>query len=458
MSKDKEYKPSFWHKYIAALSENPEHEWLNPVAGAHLRTVKSTSRIVFYSILVFFSLFLVWSTMFEIDEYVHAQGKIEPESEVKSLSHFEGGIVQNIFVKEGDKVKKDQVLIELSDVSSKAIYQESLQNYYNHWAQMLRLRAQINNTDLVLPTEIKEYSPAMVNETIERYHSSQAAYHNEEKILKEQLTGYRSELAELTEKIRNLENLYKLSKERTDLLTKLVEQNLLSKTQYIASKMDTANRFMELESAQSNINKLEARIREGQGRLNQVKLHYNTQDWQELKDHKIRFEEAKKMIVAGKDRVDRADIKSPVNGIVQQLFVHTIGAAVTSGRELVSIVPIKDSLLVEAKVMPQDIGFIHVGDPATIKVSAYDYSIYGGIKGVVEKISPDAVEDPRDHNITYYRVHIRAEKNTIEHHGKVYTLIPGETVQADIITGQRTIMQYLIKPIAKSLSDPLRER
>jgi adhesin transport system membrane fusion protein len=457
--KNKDKKESFWSRYLlGGISEKPEHAWLKPVAGAHIGTVKVTSRVVFYTILLFFTFFLIWASFFEIDEYVHAQGKIEPESEIKTLSHFEGGIIENILVKEGDRVKEKQVLLQLKDVSSKASYVESLHNYYRHWAQILRLTAQINKTPLILPAEIKNYSPPLVNETLARYHASMAAYHTDRRILKDQLAGARGEFAEINKKIGNLTNLYTLSQERTTLLQKLVEKNLLAKTQFIASQMDTGNRQMELQSAQSNIVKIEARIHEAEGKLDQLKLRYNTQDWQELKDHELRFTEATKMIASGKDRVERTDIRSPVNGIVQQLFVHTIGSAVTSGRELISIVPLKDSLLIEASVLPQDIGFIHEGDPASIKVSAYDYSIYGSIPGVVLRISPDAVQDPKDPQRSYYRVHIRAHKNTIEHHGKTYTLIPGETVQADIITAKRTVMQYLLKPLAKSLSDPMRER
>lgn len=444
--------------FLKGMKAKPEHAWLKPVAGAHLTTVRPTSRIVFYIITLFFISFFVWASYFEIDEYVHAQGQIQPEGEIKTLSHFEGGVIQNIFVKEGDIVQEGQILLQLRDVSSKATYLESLHNFYLHWAERLRLKAQINEKPLKLPQRIKKYSPSIYKGVMDRYKSRMASYNNEKTILEDQLNGFKSELEELKKKIENLRTLYNFSKERTELLTKLVNQNLLAKTQFLQSEMDTANRGMELQSAQDNVAKLTAHIKEGEDKLAQVKLRFNMQDWQELKDHELRYSEAKKMIIANKDRVERTDIRSPVHGIVQQLFVHTIGSAVTSGKELVSIVPLKNTLLVEVNVLPQDIGFIHVGDHATIKVTAFDYSIYGSLKGTVRHISPDAVQDPRDPQKTYYKVLIHTNKNTIEHNGKVYTLIPGETVQADIVTAKRTVMQYLLKPIAKSLSDPLRER
>lgn len=452
-------KESFWARYFFnEFGEKPEHEWLKPVAGAHLSTVRVTSRIVFYTIFVFFVIFVLWASFFEIDEYVHAQGKIEPESEIKKLSHFEGGIIDNIFVKEGDRVKKGQVLLTLKDISSKASYEESLHNYYQNWAQILRLRAQINDQPLVIPAAIQHYSTKIVSEARDRYNASMAAFHNEQKIINEQLIGTKSELVDLKVKINNQRRLYELSKERTELLSQLVSKQLLAKTQFIASKMDTAAKQMDLQNSIGMIDNLEGRIREAQDKLNHVKLRYNIQDWQELKDHESRLIEAKKLLQAGKDRVERGEIRSPVNGIVHELFNHTIGSAVTSGRELISVVPIKDSLIIEAMVLPQDIGFIREGDPATIKVSAYDYSIYGGLSGTVVRISPDTVQDPKDPQRSYFKVHIHTEKNTIEHHGKIYTIIPGQTVQADIITAKRTVMQYLLKPLVKTLSDPLRER
>jgi membrane fusion protein, adhesin transport system len=444
--------------FLGKFTAKPEHAWLKPVAGAHIGTVRPTSRVVFYLITFFLTFFLVWAWYFEIDEYVHAQGHIEPEGEIKTLSHFEGGVIENIFVKEGDVVAKGQVLLQLKDVSAKATFQESLYNFHLQWAERLRLKAQIREIPLVLPQQIQNFSPRIYKEVMEKYQSRMAAYLNEKTILQDQLVGLKSELTELRQKIINLTTLLDISRERTELLSKLLVQNLLAKTQYLQSRMDTTNRTMDLHSAQDNVSKVEARIKEGEDKLAQVKLRYDTQDWQELKDHEARYLEAKKIIVANKDRVERTDIRSPVYGIIKQLFVHTIGAAVTSGKELISIVPIRENLLIEVNVLPQDIGFIRVGYPATIKVTAYDYSIYGSLKGTVKHISPDAVQDPRDPQRTYYKVQISTEKNSIEHNGKVYTLIPGETVQADIVTSKRTVMQYLMKPIAKSLSDSLRER
>jgi multidrug efflux pump subunit AcrA (membrane-fusion protein) len=209
------------------LKEKPEHAWMKPVAGAHMGTVKVTSRIVFYVITLFFIIFLVWSSFFEIDEYVRAQGQIQPEGVIKTISHFEGGVLQNIFVKEGDVVFPGQVLIQLKDISTKATYQESLHNYYLHWAEILRLKAQIDETPLELPNKIQKNSTRIYREVEARYRARMAAYNNDKKILEDQLSGFNSELAELNKKIEGLETLHRISKERTELLTKLVDQNLL---------------------------------------------------------------------------------------------------------------------------------------------------------------------------------------------------------------------------------------
>jgi adhesin transport system membrane fusion protein len=448
----------YLQRFYKSIAEKPEDAWLKPVAGAHLTTVKASASIVGCIIMTLFVVFLIWANVFEIDEYVHAQGKIEPESEIKTMSHFEGGVVQGIFVKEGDRVKENQILLQLKNTAAKATYDENLYNYFFHWAQILRLKAQIDQKPLEVPLEIQGHFPAIAKDAKKHYDNRMSAYQNEVEILRDGLNVKKSDLEELVKKMGHLEKLLSLSTERTEMLGTLMEQKLLAKSQFIQSKIDTASRTMEFESVKINIVKSRAFVQESRDKLAQIRLRYDMEDWQELKEQGLKFRESIKVITATKDQIERTDIRSPVNGIVKQLFVHTIGTAITSGKELISVVPVKDTLLVEVYVAPQDIGFIQKGEKARVKVTAYDYSIFGSLEGTVEKVSADTIEDPKDPKNTYFRVHIRTQKSNIEHHGKSYTLMPGETVQADILTAKRTVMQYLLKPIIKSFSDSLRER
>ncbi len=162
------------------------------------------------------------------------------------------------------------------------------------------------------------------------------------------------------------------------------------------------------------------------------------------------------MIAAAADRVQRTEVRSPVRGTIKRLLINTVGGVIQPGQDLVEIVPLEDTLLIEAKVRPADIGFLHPGQPALVKVTAYDFSIYGGLEGVVEDISADTITDERGES--FYRVRVRTHDNALEKAGEPLPIIPGMTTQVDILTGQKTVMDYLLKPILKAKERALRER
>lgn len=432
--------------------------WMSPVSSAYHGQVKTSYKLTAYLISAFCLVFVIWATFFEIDEFVHAPGTIEPETEVKSISHFEGGIIQEIKVKEGDRVKKGQVLFILKDESVKANYAENLEAYHKSWAEKLRLKAQIERTPLVLPKEIEQYSPTLAASTMARYHQRENALKNEEEIASGELAQHRSSLNTTKERIKSLESLYKIADEKVTILKKLMDQKLVAKTQYLQTKLEAENHLMELETAKNNIHQILANIREDEDKLQQVRHTYDNRDWQELKDQENRYEEAKKGLLIAKDRSERAEIRSPIDGIIKEIFEKTIGSAVMAGKVLASIVPLDDIPIVEAHVTPNDIGFIKVGDSAIIKVTAFDYSIYGVLTGIVEQVSADAIQDPKDPQKIYFKVRIKTDKRTFSHRGESFKMGPGMTVDASIKTGTRTVMHYLLKPVVKTLENPLGEK
>jgi len=446
------------HLPMKPASPETAYEWMRPISGAHYATVKTSYKLISYVIISFCFIFIIWSNYFEIDEYVHATGSIEAESENKTISHYEGGIIQEIRIKEGDSIKKDQVLFVLKDETSKASYAESLENYYKRWATIVRLKSQIDKKELVLPKEIARYSPEIAQQTMNQYKNRLEAIKNERKIISDQLDQHQSALKTNIEKIKSLKTLHKLANEREMMMKKLKDKELISKSQHIQAQLDTENRYMDLNAAQNGIAQLEATVSEDKDKLSHVDYAYDTQDWQELKEQEIRFLEAQKAISVGKDRSERSEVKSPIDAIVKEIFEKTVGSAVLAGKPLVTIVPDNDKLIVDALVPPADIGFIRVGNPAVVKISAYDYSIYGSLRGKVEKISADAIQDPKDPQKIFFKIRIRTDQNKITHGGKDYPIKPGLTTQVDIITAKRTVMHYILKPLVKSLEAPLRER
>ncbi len=230
-------------------------------------------------------------------------------------------------------------------------------------------------------------------------------------------------------------------------------------SQLIRTKKDYADRKTQLDSAQERIKNIKAAIEEAKEKIKEIKYDYDRRDEEELKDRNLRLTEAKRIYLTAKDRLERLDIRSPVKGIVNQLHTRTIGSSVPPNGEIVTIVPIADTLIIDAQVQPQDIGFIKPNDSASIKVTAFDYSIYGSLKGHVVSISPDTVQEGKDVNQrVYYLVKVRTDINYLSRHGQKYIIIPGMTVQVDIFTGHKTIMQYIFKPLIKTISESMGER
>lgn len=444
--------------YYKGVKHDPSHEWMNPVAGAHTHTVTFSYRLIFYIISIFFIFFLIWANFFHIDEYVRAQGTVEPESELKMISHFEGGIVEDIYVKDGQNVKKGDPLIKIKDTSSEATYQESMKTYYDSMAQKERLLAQIHQKPLVLTPAIGTYSPVVVQTTMERYHSRMNSLKNDKEIIEDQIKQHENELNQAMEKIKALKVVAEISLEKASLLKGLLDKKLIARTQYLQAKLEYESRHMELITTKNALPELKAKISEAKNKLDQVDLSYNQKDWQELKEQELKFLAAEKVVATGKDREERAIVRSPVDGIVKELMVKTKGSAILSGRDLLSIVPSNDKLIVEAMVIPQDIGFIKMGDEAEVKLMPFDYSIYGVLRGKVIHISADSIQDPKDPKVSYYKVKVRTKQNYLKHNGVKYKMSPGMTAQVNIVTAKRKVIYYLLKPIVKTLEDPLRER
>ena len=212
----------------------------------------------------------------------------------------------------------------------------------------------------------------------------------------------------------------------------------------------------ELESARLSVPRIEAAVGEAHRRLEERQLNFRAEAQRELATDQPEATALAEVIAAAADRVQRTEVRSPVRGTIKRLLINTVGGVIQPGQDLVEIVPLEDTLLIEAKVRPADIGFLHPGQSALVKVTAYDFSIYGGLKGVVEDISADTITDER--NESFYRVRVRTHDNALEKAGEPLPITPGMTAQVDILTGHKTVMDYLLKPILKAKERALRER
>ncbi|HAU1322393.1 TPA: HlyD family type I secretion periplasmic adaptor subunit [Legionella pneumophila] len=371
---------------------------------------KTFTHVILWTSLLFFIVAIVWANYAILDEVTTGQGKVIPSSEVQVIQNLEGGIIQNIFVKEGQIVKKDQILMQIDNTRFMSSYAEAEKKIDALEIEIIRLNAEISNTKPVFPEKFTKSYPHLVQD---------------------QLSLYESRMRELNQLEKSLE----LAQKELNLTRPLLKGGSVSEVEVIRLERTVSE-------IKGNIEKFKS---EELDRLNKARSEL------------FALIEANK---ADKDRLTRTTVRSPVYGIVKQIKMKTIGGVVQPGNDLLEIVPLDDTLLIEAKIRPSDIGFIHPGQKAMVKITAYDFSIYGGLDGVVEHISADTIIDEQTDKKeeSYYIVKVRTEKNYLGTEKNPLPIIPGMQATVDILTGHKSVLQYLLKPILKAKQSALRER
>lgn len=358
----------------------------------------------------------VWASRSTLEIVTNADGKIDVSDQLQVIENLEGGIVKKIKVREGQAVKKGQLLVELDKTRFAAENDESLAKLNVLEAEKVRLTAEANgDSTLVFSEKFTKENPKLVENTIQLFRSNSQS---------------------LNDTIAILNKNYNLMQKELNIIRPLAKSGVMSDVDLIRLERqanDLSSQILEKKEA------VRQAARDG---LNKVNAEYAM---------------LKERLVGTTDKVNRTDIYSPVDGKVNQIYVSTIGEVVQPGHKILDIVPLGDKLVIKANLKPADVGFVHVGQPALIKVSAYDYSIYGGLPAEVKEISPDAIVD--DKGTPYYIIKLRTEKNAlVGKDGETLAIKPGMTATASIITGHKSIMDYILKPFYKAKYTALRER
>lgn len=360
--------------------------------------------------------FVVWAARAEIDEVTKGAGKVIPSSSIQTIQNLEGGIVAEIFVGEGSLVKKGEVLLRIDDTLSASSYRENLAKSQALQATLARLSAEANGQKEILFTEtlIKERPDLIERET--------ALFQKREK--------------EISEQGSIMQRSLRLASDELTMTIPLVQKGIVSRVEQLRLERE--------------VNELEGKLKELVGGTQQEAMEkYN--------EAKGQWEELEEVLQGREDRVRRTMVRSPVAGTVNKLYMNTIGGVVQPGEPIVDIVPRNETLLVEAKIRPSDIAFLSPGQEATLKFSAYDFAVYGGLKGTVEHISADTIEDEIDQQ-HYYMIKVRNAEGKLVKNGEELPIIPGMTAEVDVLTGRRTVLQYLLKPFHRMRFNALRER
>ncbi len=440
-------------------SEWTDAELIQDVKEASKRETSRLARTLLRFILGFLAVFLVWAAIFRIDEVTRGEGKVIASSQTQVIANLEGGIVNAVLVREGDVVEKGQKLMRLDNLQAVAQFADNRAKYLSLLAQVARLTAEINGTPVNFPPEVAAEAPEVVRAESALMTARLTQFETQMQILRDQRTQRAQELADLRNKAAKLEQQLKLAQEQLAILEPLAAEGLAPRVDVIRGQRDRTQSESDLESAKLQIPRAEAALREAERKIEEKLQAFKAEAQKELNERRTQLEGVSEMQRADRDRVRRTEIISPMRGTVKQIMVKTLGGVVKPGQELVEVVPLEDTLLVEAKISPADVGFVHEGQKASVKVTAYDYSIYGALDAKVEDVSADSIIDPQDREQRpYFRVRLRTQKSAFGTAAKPLPIQPGMTVTADILTGDRTVLTYLLKPFFKTLSSALGER
>ncbi len=416
--------------------------------AVHPQIVRFTMLVISAAVLAF----IVWAGFAKINEVSRAGGEVVPAGFVQTVQHYDGGIISQILVKDGDLVEKDQLLVKLDGTGAQQDLAEASAKQKALTKEASTLQAIIQYDQ---PDENK-LNVLLTDDQKEVYQSMVAAHEGEKNIIKNQIDQKNQAISILRAQQGTLSRNVALTKETYNNYNQLYKEQLLSQSRYIQVQKDLNDYEGELSRVSNEIKQAEQAIAEYQSRLKSLEANHIDTARQQLEKLKGEISQNQEVIGKLQAKVDRLEVRAPVRGLVKGLAVNTIGGVIRSGEPLMEIVPLDQNLVVEAKIDPKYIGHIKVGQPVQVKVSSYDFSRYGAVPGKVEALS--AITFTGATGEKFYRGRITLDKNHIGNDAARNLIMPGMTVEADIITGEKSILAYLLKPIQVSMQTALTEK
>ncbi len=412
----KKHKPEeAEHEEDLELYDRDDIDFVGDSKATILTHTHHFTNFFLYVLLAFVIVAIVWASLAQIDEIAIGNGKVIPSSKVKLIQNLEGGIVEKVFVNEGEVVKKGQVLLRLDETRFSSSYKEARAKYLVLLADIVRLTAEVQGKKTVeFPEILQKEAPELV-ETEKGY--------------------FKERQEDLKTTVETLQSSYDLVKQELDIVRPLVKQKVMSQLELL---------------------RLEREANDLKGKIGEADEEFRGKAHSELTEDKAELAGVMEIMRAQKDKMERTTIRSPVDGIVKKVNVTTVGEVIKPGSNIMEVVPMEDNLLVEVNVKPSDIAFIHPGAEATVKVTAYDFSIYGGLPAKVEYISADTIEDKQGNE--YYKVVVRTNKSYLGEKVDPLPIIPGMTASVNIITGKISVLRYIMKPITRATDAAFKQR
>ena len=407
----------------------------------NLNNTKPTRAVIWLSFLAVSSL-LFWTYEAKIDQLIRGEGRVVPAQKTQSIENLEGGIVAKVLVHEGQKVAKDEVLMELDQTVAKSKKQESAVKIKALKAKLERLNAEAKGV------AFKKGKAQPYKEEYALYQANQKLLKQEIKMLKKELFQKQNELSEKLAKKRNLKESVRLTQKEVTMKRELLAKLVGSRNELNLAEQKLSSIKGEFEATSLAIPRLRSVIEGVKSKIKKVQIDFRQKALEQKAKVALELAQLQESNVAKEDKLKRTTIRSPLNGVVQQIFHHTIGGVIKAGEPIMQIVPTDDALIVTAKIRPSDIAFIYLGQKAMVRFSAYDFAIYGSLKGEVINISADTILDEVTKR-SYYQVQIRTDKNYLGSQEQKLKIMTGMVATVDIVGQKQRVLEYVLKPILR---------
>lgn len=474
LPQSKQEKPGLFSAMDAplhGLTPDDVH-FANEVDAALARRPKFGVRALSVTVAIMFACLIGWAAIADVDEVTHSEGQVVGSQRTQTIQNLEGGILRGIDVHEGQIVEKGAVLAHLDNEMAESAYRDAVSKTVENQLALIRLEAEMRNEKPEFPTDLRAFLTRSIgrnvdNRTLTRarqllrdqeyaWESRQSLLKSDLQVLQAQYEQRKHEVREQQARQSQLEQSVRLAKEQRSTAAELMRRKNFARMEYLGLEQKVVELEGQLDMLKSSIPKTIAAEAEAQQRISSREAEEKAAIMQEITKRRLELTSLRETLSAGGDRVTRTELRAPVRGTIKQIYINTVGGVVKPGEPIMDLVPLDDTLLVESRVSPKDVAFLRPGQDVMVKVSAYDFAIYGGLEGKLESISADTIEDKRGD--FHYLVKVRTQKNAITHNNEILPIIPGMMVTADILIGKKTVLDYLLKPILKAKQNALRER
>lgn len=411
------------------------------------------AKALLYCIAAILLALIVWAYFAQIDEVTRGEGRVIPSKQVQIIQSLDGGIVSDILVKDGAIVTTGMPLIKIDETRAVSSLRENQSQYLALLAKQARLQALATGTAFDPPKEVQANAPELYAQESALYQSSRDELSSSVSISRDQMSQREKELIEVQSKKEFAEKTFESASKELAASKPLLASGAVSEIDILKLEREATRARGEIDQARAQISRIQVSISEASRKITEVEQTFRSKVRTELNDTSAKLAGLSESSVALSDKVKQSVLKSPVNGKISRIFYNTVGGVIQPGKEVMEIVPTDDALVIETKIEIKDIAFLRPKQPAVIKLTAYDYTIYGTLDGEVEAISADSTVD--DKGRSYYLVRVRTLKPNL---GANLPIIPGMVAQVDILTGKKTILSYLLKPVLKAKAQAFTER